>query len=136
MGRAFCLLCTMKLHADRAEGVNVIHACDTQSVSVNGTRFTHSVLIPHTGDVQAWHPRTASALQASDFEALAALQPEVVILGTGLRQQFLHPRLTAALLSARIGVETMDTTAACRTFNVLAAEGRRVLAALLIESNE
>ncbi|MFZ4552169.1 MAG: Mth938-like domain-containing protein [Aquabacterium sp.] len=126
----------MKLHADRAEGVNVIHACDVQSVSVNGTRYAHSILIPHTGDIQRWTPASATDLQAADLEALAALQPEVVILGTGQRQQFLHPRLMAALLQARIGVETMDTTAACRTYNVLAAEGRRVLAALLIESSE
>ena len=67
----------------------------------------------------------------ADFEAMLALTPEVVLLGTGSRQRFAHPRLHACLSAARIGLECMDTGAACRTYNILMAEGRRVLAALI-----
>ena len=62
-----------------------------------------------------------------------ALEPEIVLLGTGDRQHFPHPRLLAPLTERRIGVEVMDTRAACRTFNILVAEGRRVAAALVID---
>jgi uncharacterized protein len=68
---------------------------------------------------------------ASHFDAVLAAEPEVVLLGTGARQRFAHPRLTAALIARRIGVESMDTGAACRTYNILMTEGRKVLAALL-----
>jgi len=60
------------------------------------------------------------------------LQPDIVVLGTGASLRFPHPRLTRALLEQRIGLEVMDTAAACRTFNILAAEGRRVAAALML----
>ena len=68
-----------------------------------------------------------------DVPQLAALEPEIVLLGTGSRLRFPHPRLTAALARARIGLEVMDVQAACRTYNILAGEGRHVLAALLLE---
>ena len=71
-------------------------------------------------------------LTAEDFSGLLASAPEIVLLGTGPTLRFPHPRLTRALTDARIGLEVMDTPAACRTFNILAAEGRKVLAALLV----
>jgi len=75
-----------------------------------------------------------AALTTQDFEGLVPLAPEVVLLGTGVTIRLPHPRLTRALTDARIGVEVMDTPAACRTFNILAAEGRRVAAAILIDA--
>ncbi len=71
-------------------------------------------------------------LTEADFDALLALEPEIVLIGTGATIRFPHPRLTRALIDARIGVEVMDTAAACRTFNILAAEGRKVAVALLV----
>jgi uncharacterized protein len=65
---------------------------------------------------------------------LLADRPEVVLLGTGTRQRFPHPRLSASLAAARVGFEVMDTQAACRTYNILVAEGRRALAVLLLDS--
>ena len=126
----------MKLHADRAEGVNVINACSAEAISVNGESYAHSILVAHVGPVQAWPVASIDELQEAHFADIVAAAPEVVIFGSGPRLRFPHPSLLRSLIAARIGVETMDTTAACRTFNVLAAEGRRVLAALLIESNE
>ena len=80
-----------------------------------------------------WAPGGFDALTANDFAMLAALEPEVVILGTGASMRFPHPRLTHPLSDARIGLEVMDTPAACRTFNILAAEGRKVAAAILVQ---
>ena len=83
------------------------------------------------GEVLAWAPASFDALAAADFESLLEQRPELVVLGTGDRQRFPHPRLTAALTAVRIGVEAMDTRAACRTYNILMSEGRKVVAALL-----
>ena len=73
------------------------------------------------------------ALSAEDFKPLAALGVEIVLLGTGRRQRFPHPRLTASLAQAKVGLEVMDTKAACRTYNILVAEARKVALALLFE---
>ena len=72
------------------------------------------------------------ALKAGDFAGLLQHRPELVLLGTGATQRFPHPRLLSALSDARVGVEMMDTRAACRTFNILIAEDRRVVAALIV----
>lgn len=122
----------MKLHADRAEGVNVINACTRDAVSVNGESYAHSILVSHVGPVQAWPVATLDDLQEAHFADILAAAPEVVIFGSGSRLRFPHPALLRSLMAARIGVETMDTAAACRTYNVLAGEGRRVMAALLV----
>ena len=124
----------MKLHADRAEGVNVINACTVDAVSVNGESYAHSILVSHVGPVQDWPVASIDALQEAHFADIVAAAPEVVIFGSGPRLRFPHPALLRSLMAARIGVETMDTAAACRTYNVLAAEGRRVMAALLVHA--
>jgi uncharacterized protein len=72
------------------------------------------------------------ALSISDFVPLEAVEPDLVILGTGMRQRFVAPALTSRLLSRRIGVECMDNQAACRTYNILMAEGRKVALALIL----
>jgi uncharacterized protein len=101
---------------------------------VGSTPFTHSVLVPWVGAVQPWEPALLEELQARHFERLVALKPEVVIFGSGPRLRFAPPALMRALIEQRVGVETMDTAAACRTYNVLAAEGRSVVAALLLQN--
>ena len=73
-------------------------------------------------------------LKPEDFERLVQFEPEIVVFGTGTLLRFPHPRLTAALASARIGLEVMDTPAACRTFNILIGEDRKALAAVLVEA--
>ena len=84
--------------------------------------------------VRGWAPDGFDALAADDFAALLAHEPEMVILGTGPAQRFPHPRLLAPLLARHVGVESMATTAACRTFNILSGEGRRAIAALIVTS--
>jgi uncharacterized protein len=123
----------MKFQPDTLDGVNPITRQEAGCVWVGSTPFRHSVLVPWRGDVLPWEAATAADLTAAHFERLAALKPEVVIFGSGARLRFLPPALMRSLYAARIGVETMDTAAACRTYNVLVAEGRNVLAALLVE---
>lgn len=122
----------MKLHRTAASpGRNAFTACGEGWFAVNGARYSASLIVlPER--VLAWSAASFAALRASDFDVLVAQAPEIVLLGTGARQRFPDPRVTRALLAARIGLEVMDLAAACRTFNILAAEDRRVAAALLI----
>ncbi len=122
----------MKFQPDTAEGVNIITRCEPGLVRVGGIDHGQSVLVPWQGAVQAWGVAQVAQLTAAHFERSLALQPELVIFGSGTRLQFIAPALYRSLIERRIGIETMDTAAACRTFNVLASEGRRVLAALLL----
>jgi uncharacterized protein len=122
----------VKLHASRPSGVNTITGYGEGYVMVNGERRASSVVVlPNR--IEDWSVERFDALTAEDFQFLTALAVEIVLLGTGPRQRFPHPRLTAALAQAGIGLEVMDVHAACRTFNILVAEERKVAAALLFE---
>lgn len=99
-------------------------------VAINGERHDRAMLLG-SNQRQDWRPQQAAELQAADFTAILALQPEVVLLATGDRIRFPHPSLYRELIGAQIGVEVMDIGAACRTFNILADEGRQVIAAIL-----
>lgn len=122
----------MKLHADKPTHLNVFTGYDRDFVSVNQQRHSGSLLVLPTS-VEPWRPANFADLQEADFEALLAFQPEVVLLGTGSRLQFPHPRLSRSLAQAQIGMDAMDISALCRTFNILVAEDRRVLAAVLFD---
>jgi uncharacterized protein len=131
----------LKLQPDRIDGVNSIaaHAPGVVRVVPQGATaagdvlsFDESVVVPWQGDVLAWHCTAFEALTPAHFERIAALSPEVVIFGSGARLRFVAPALLRPLLERRIGVETMDTAAACRTYNVLVGERRSVVAALLL----
>ncbi|MFD1711814.1 hypothetical protein FVQ98_16170 [Ottowia sp. GY511] len=103
-------------------------------IAVAGERVHHSLILDGTtGEQQDWRVDRFDALDAAHFERLAALKPELVIFGSGNALRFPRPPWIRALVEARIGIETMDTAAACRTYNILAGEGRRVVAAILVE---
>ena len=122
----------MKLHASRPSGVNTITAYGEGYVMVNGERrSSHVVILPDR--IENWPVKDFDSLSAEDFTFLKSLKAEIVLLGTGARQRFPHPRLTAELAQAGIGLEVMDLQAACRTYNILVAEERKVAAALLFE---
>ena len=125
---------SVKFQPDILAGTNVITRHDVDALWVGNRRFGHSLLVPWAGPVLPWAPARLEDLAAEHFEALLALQPELVIFGSGPRLKFVAPALMRALIDRRIGVETMDTPAACRTYNVLASEGREVVAALLLPS--
>lgn len=124
----------MKLQPDIAEGVNVIKSHDRGSVRVNDQTFTHSILVPPTGEVLTWDASEVSELTEAHFAQIAACRPELVIFGSGPTLRFPPPALLRSLMAARIGIETMDTAAACRTYNILVAEGRKAMAALLVRA--
>jgi uncharacterized protein len=122
----------VKFQPDQLAGTNVITRHDADALWVGASRFGHSLLVPWQGAVHRWAPDRPEALLAEHFEAILALQPELVIFGSGPRLKFVSPALMRALIERRIGVETMDTPAACRTYNVLVSEGRSAVAALLL----
>jgi uncharacterized protein len=123
----------LKLHADTPTALNTVTAYGPGFIEINKVRHASAVLL--TPDrVEPWGAISFEALDEADLERLRALTPEVALLGTGSRQRFPHPRLSRALSEARIGLEVMTTAAACRTYNILMAEGRKVAAALLLES--
>ena len=121
----------MKLQAERIEGGNAISRHGPGGVLVNGTEHTASVIVPWQGPVLAWNAASFEALTAEHFAVLAAMNPELVIFGSGSRIRFPAAALLRPLMERRIGIETMDSAAACRTYNVLLTESRQVLAALL-----
>lgn len=123
----------MKLHADTPTALNTVTAYGPGFIEINKVRHTSALLLTPER-LEPWAVDAFEALREADFERLRAMNPEVVLLGTGTRQRFPHPRLSRALGEARIGLEVMNTAAACRTYNILMAEGRKVAAALLLES--
>ena len=102
------------------------------SVLVNQATLSRSFLVSADTLVEHWRPTSVADFQPDDWQAVFELKPTLVLLGTGPRQQFPEPRLQAACLMQGIGLEVMDSSAAARTFNVLAGEGRKVVAAFLI----
>jgi uncharacterized protein len=124
----------MKLHSAPTQQYQTVTAYDDGLVEINLIPFTDSLIVLPEVKPQAWPVTSFDALTADHFAQIDAMQPDVVILGTGKRQRFVHPRLTAALTSRRIGVECMDNQAACRTYNILMAEGRKVALGLIFEA--
>ena len=125
----------MKFQPDRFSGGNVITRHDPGRIWVGATAFSESLVVPWSGDVLRWQAASADALTIEHFERIAALKPELVVFGSGRRLRFVAPALLRPLIERRIGVETMDTAAACRTYNVLASEQREVVAALVLEAD-
>jgi uncharacterized protein len=119
------------MRADRIEGQNAIARHGPEGVLINGIEHTRSVIVPWTGAVAPWNVDAFEALGPDHFARLVGLKPELVLFGSGARLRFPAPALLRPLIDAHVGVETMDTAAACRTYNVLLAEGRSVVAALL-----
>lgn len=123
----------MKLHLARPQGRNLFSGYGSGYVAINGTRYEHSlVVLPDR--LADWEPARFEDLTEPMFAELATLPLEILIVGTGAKLRFPSPALTRSLYEARIGVEVMDTQAACRTYNILLSEDRRVGAAILIDA--
>lgn len=122
----------MKLHADRPQGPNAITAYNASSVTINGQIYQASLIVGHDRLQPGW---PVAKLEDLSSEHLAGLDQgcDVILLGTGARQRFPQPSILRFLFEKRIGIEVMDTAAACRTYNILLTEGRAVVAALIIE---
>lgn len=122
----------MQLSHDIHEGYLFFRRCADDAVTVVDRVLTRSFLLAPDRLVEDWPVADAAALDAAMLEQALALDPEVVLLGTGTRQVFPPAPARAALLRRGIGVEVMDNAAACRTYNLLAGEGRRVVAAIVL----
>ncbi|MHB8455209.1 MAG: Mth938-like domain-containing protein [Acidiferrobacterales bacterium] len=125
----------MKIHLQAPDGNNIIRNYGPGQVIVNQDVYSASLVVLPDRIIPNWPPRLFGELAAAHFESLAALAPELVILGTGRRLRFPQAALTAPLVQVNIGWEVMDTAAACRTYNILMGEGRNVAAALLMIEN-
>lgn len=123
----------MKLHIDQPAGLNLITGYGIDHVLINKVRHDGNLLVTPDALHAGWAPGGFAGLRAEDFAALRDLAPQVVLIGTGARQRFPAPVLLRPLIEAGIGFEAMDLPAACRTYNILAGEGRSVVAALLFD---
>ena len=122
----------MKLHPTLEAGQNLFTGYGEGYVSINHRRYEHPVVVAPALEVSRWDVASFDALTPAHFDALLALAPEVVILGTGDALRFPSRDLTRGIAAASVGLEVMDTKAACRTYNILMAEGRQVVAALFV----
>jgi len=123
----------MKLHSTETQQYQTVSSYDDTGVELNAIRFEQSLIVLPETPPAPWPVTSFDALTTEHFDQIDATRPDVVILGTGARQRFVHPKLIAALTARRIGVECMDNQAACRTYNILMAEGRKVALALILE---
>jgi uncharacterized protein len=124
----------MRLTDDRTAGAFLVRSYAPGEVRVGDAVLHRSCLISAERLIEDWRPQTLDELSEADLAAVFALQPEIVVLGTGMRQRFPDTQLLAAILARGIGCEVMDTGAACRTYNVLVSELRRAVAALFLEA--
>ena len=121
----------MKLHLAAPGGQNMFTGYGPGYVAVNNVRHEKHIVVT-ADEIMEWSIGSFEALNAEVFESLLALEPEIVLLGTGSTLRFPDPALSRRLATGGIGLEVMDTRAACRTYNILIAEGRKVVAAILI----
>ncbi len=112
----------------------MVRACDAEQVTVGAQRYTRSLILTPDRVLPDWRPRQVDELTEQDIESLLSLQAEIILLGTGSRLCFPSAQLRACVLSTGTGLEVMDTPAACRTYNILLSENRRVVAALLLQA--
>ncbi len=122
----------LKLHLSGSAGQNMFTGYGDGYVIVNQARYEQNLIVLPDRIIERWEVSSFDQLAAENFDFLLSLQPEMVLFGTGKTLRFPHPRLTRNLVESGVGIEVMDTNAACRTFNILTAEERRVAAALLL----
>ncbi|MCW8841127.1 MAG: Mth938-like domain-containing protein [Gammaproteobacteria bacterium] len=135
----------MKFTREQPEGIYTIHACRPESVILNSPNpadlrdeearieLTESFILSPGRLLPTWGANTLEQVTTANLAPISALQPEVLLLGTGEKMRFPDNTLLAALIELRIGYEVMGNAAACRTYNILAGEGRRVVAAIIIK---
>jgi uncharacterized protein len=126
------MLAGMHFAREDCRSDRLVRAYEPGRITIGEQHYHASLILTGQRLIEDWRPRTAAELLHEDFVLVLELQPEILLLGTGSRLDFPSPALTARLLQHGIGVEVMDTAAACRTFNILLSEQRNVAAALLI----
>jgi uncharacterized protein len=122
----------MKFTLDSDRSLNTIRACSPGELRIGERVFRASLIVTPTELIEGWAPRGLEQLDEAALQPLLRLRPEILLIGSGERQRFPDPRVLAPLYAAGIGVEVMNTSAACRTYNVLVGEDRNVAAALIV----
>lgn len=123
----------MQLHLERPDFEYFLRGADGRTALVNDRTLRSSFIVSPDRLIEGWPVQSVRALQPEDLAPALALAPELIILGVGATQAFPAPAVLAACLQRGVGLESMINAAAARTFNVLAAEGRRVVAAFLLD---
>jgi uncharacterized protein len=123
----------MKFHLQKLTGQSLFTGYGAGYVAINNVRYERSLIVTPDRVDENWKVESFDKFDANHFEYLRALNPQIVLLGTGAVMRFPSRELSRCLLTAGIGLEVMDTPAACRTFNILMAENRNVVAAILAE---
>ena len=122
----------LKLHLSKPVEKNIFSGYGSGYVVVNNKKYENSMITMPDKIIENWQASTVEKLTEENFKLLIPYEPEIILLGTGATLRFPSPLVTKNLLESKIGIEVMDTNAACRTYNILMAEGRNVAAALLI----
>lgn len=122
----------MQITLDPNQGAFTIRSYKPGEILINDQAIQRSVILTPDELIETWEPQNFAELTKIHLENLWFNQPEIVILGTGDAQHFLSPEMTNPFYQRKIGLEIMSTDAACRTYNVLISEGRKVTAGLLI----
>jgi uncharacterized protein len=122
----------MKFTLESGSNVNVIRSYSAQEIRIGEHSIRSSCIVMADALITNWPPATLDELQANHLDAIIELRPELVLLGTGARQRFAPPEIRSAFATRGIGIEAMDLGAACRTFNILVQEERRVAAVLFL----
>lgn len=122
----------MQFTLENDRSVYLVRACESGKVKVNEQEFSHSLILTPERIIPDWPPAVVADLSAAHLQDVLALDPEIILIGTGERLVFPDQKLLARVMQRGVGIECMDTRAACRTYNILVHEGRRVAAALLV----
>ncbi|MBU1214590.1 MAG: Mth938-like domain-containing protein [Gammaproteobacteria bacterium] len=122
----------MALHLEKVSHLKTFTGHGVGFVTVNDKRYEQAVVVTASTVRTDWHATDFASLTAEHFDYFLEMRPEVLLIGTGRKQQFAHPQLLQNLMRAGFGIEFMDTPAACRTYNILVAEDRKVVAAILL----
>jgi uncharacterized protein len=122
----------VKFHLQTSAGYNLFTGHGAGYVTINGERHARSVLVTPVRIFVDWPATDFESLREAHFEQFLEFKPDLVLLGTGATLRFPRPQLSRSLHASRIGLEVMDNAAVCRTYNILAAEGRNVIAAILL----
>jgi uncharacterized protein len=122
----------MKLHLTTAKNNNLITAYGDDYIAINKQRYTQNLIVLPQTLIVDWQATRFDDLNNDHFKPIITLKPELVLLGTGVKHLFLHPKHYQELSASGIALECMTTAAACRTYNILMSEGRNVAAALIL----
>ncbi len=125
----------MKLHSDPQSSLNTITGYGIGYIEVNSKVYPHALIVQPEGEISPWPVSAFADLSSDNLASLCVFKPELIIIGTGKKQQFLKPELIKPLIQAKIGFEMMDSQAACRTYNILMNEDRQVLAAIILDTS-